>query len=693
MIFTNLSLAESVSFKSFKIKDLTRLQKKFKGDSDKLNSYRTIKSGNQKNLLDDNALYRRIYESLNSHYVSICQRQVDEILGNGFQIGKYNTPGFFWRQSFGEFSIFVTRNIAQGLGGEDRWIVTDEFNIIIEAEKMIGELADDGIIEISQEQMAAFAGVKFKRVYRYEHFADSYEAGLISDYGKLFMSFLTFNSDAIFNMSHNEFIQREDYLSLDIGGIVNYPVYTNGALSIYASAGALGKFERITTSDVHYTSDVAQKLIVSYENKKSTDIGIALQLKIDFLNLLRFTLFSYDFSYQHTVTERKYLMFEDDQVEVLKNSEVMLKKVREILAGKSSDEGLEEYILFKKKIVSERKKTGYEILLTKGQKSEDTKQTDVIEDNMEETFFTHSYEKIKNQYSLLGKIVPEIIHSLFMMDVNGRAIASDRKAVNIDYQSKRDIIKNKEILAINPNEEKLSITMQRDSYYKKTDGLTGKKNKSKIVKTLMTLTPADKEIADFFSNGNLKGPMKVNVVMQMGKKAVDHFHSLSINEFNNGISRLCHNYSSDDGSIESCMNNLNKVYMEYWDSFMNENITNDVKVYCQKKASKFRLFTSKKQRLKKCVTERFDKIGVKRSKIGIPLWKFKDVLIETNRYLSQLDDIYALFGRDNVFIHGSMVATTSKDLPFVNYFNQGIFEGTSVVDKYLSDITGLLPEN
>src|SRR5690606_6588698 len=99
-----------------------------------------------------------------------------------------------------------------------RYIVTDRFEITIEASKLFGELKSKGLISIAENQLAAYAGITFKRSYRYVHFADSYEDALVIDLQKLFLSFTMLRNHKYLELAPHEIIQREDYLSGQVGG-------------------------------------------------------------------------------------------------------------------------------------------------------------------------------------------------------------------------------------------------------------------------------------------------------------------------------------------------------------------------------------------------------------------------------------------------------------------------------------------
>jgi hypothetical protein len=64
------------------------------------------------------------------------------------------------------------------------------------------------------------------------------------------------------------------------------------------------------------------------------------------------------------------------------------------------------------------------------------------------------------------------------------------------------------------------------------------------------------------------------------------------------------------------------------------------------------------------------------------LAKFKDFLTKYYKRADSLDDLTALFGAENTFIHGQLKATTPQNAQFVTSFSTGQFRGLGVIDNF-----------
>ena len=289
----------------------------FKVDEEKLASQSRLRGFD---VSEESPLYDEILDYINTHSSNIAQRELDIIdQGRGLSvIGGMNHVGINFSKGFGTFSIELKREVAPDLFDDERWLVTDTFNIYIDASQVLNQLKSDEIIDISEKNLAAFAGLTFKRSYTQVHFAESYERALAFNLNKLFFSFRYFRDLNALNIEPQEFIKKEDSFSLQAGGVGTAPLTTG----LGAHFGALLKYQTLSTMTLQGIADDEQtfdgeRVRVSVEKEKSLNVGASAGLVADFMGILRMTLLRFDFQYELSETYKTYLSFSEDQLKII----------------------------------------------------------------------------------------------------------------------------------------------------------------------------------------------------------------------------------------------------------------------------------------------------------------------------------------------------------------------------------------
>ena len=236
-----VTAADLDSIQSFKVKNSKKLQKIFQTDK--------FLGGAGSHLDEQSPIYQEILGELKETYQEIGQRQADRI-ANGNRdlnlIRDLNTIGLSYQKSFVNFQIYVRRQLAPDLFDDTRWIVNDEFTIEVDASKLLGNLHEMKEIDINATNLGAYAGVTFRRTYKYIHFANSYQSGLTTKLDKLFLSFLKFRQLEFLSLDPYEILKKEDYLSFNAGGVISGPIYGN----ITGSIGAIAEYERLAKLNI-----------------------------------------------------------------------------------------------------------------------------------------------------------------------------------------------------------------------------------------------------------------------------------------------------------------------------------------------------------------------------------------------------------------------------------------------------------
>ena len=116
-----------------------------------------------------NFVYSSILGAISSSYTSIGQSQADAVLNDQgiFNLGSRSASGFTWQKPFGNFLVVVNRSLSPDLFDDSRWIVDDQLEIIIDAQSFLTQLSKDNKIKISDDSLAMYAGITFKRIFSF----------------------------------------------------------------------------------------------------------------------------------------------------------------------------------------------------------------------------------------------------------------------------------------------------------------------------------------------------------------------------------------------------------------------------------------------------------------------------------------------------------------------------------------------
>ena len=661
------------------------------------NAYSASGIANTVNPFDsNNSLYQQILDEMNAEYQTIGQREAKQVLQNGSTsiTGGLNSIGFNYTRPFIDFSIAVNRSLAPDLFDDKRWIVTDTFSIYIDASKVLGNLKDKKLIDISEKNLGAFAGIVFKRTYTWVHFAASYEEGLGTHFEKLFLPFTALAFNNIAKMQANEIVTKEDSISAEAGGLVTAPLYTTGVVSISGQAGMLAKFQQLTKVEVFSNPKSATQpqddIQISYDKTKSALAGVSLAIQADFLKILKITLLSYDFSYELSSSYKIYMDFKQvDLLEMLPTSPVAME-IQQVLKNREGDlDILAPYIISEEKKLAQTVNHKYNFLLLGGTKTSQTQQIEVTSEGKVKTFFRHYYEKIKYTEDLVSRLFASVIYAITNTEASAAKLASDTKRVTIEYDSEKNLLENHEDLNIedSTNTQKLSMSFTAEFMTKKSTGFGGKKYRDRAVYLLEHYSGVDPLAVTMVQSEHLRAPFLITGQYQVDTNGIRHLNALSVGEVFDNLSALCDEYPRTSffnfrNLFDNCRRSLQNDYIDYYKDLSHEKVTSTSIDQCESKAKKY-IFSSAKKRafLKDCLS----KITYKDRAdwVEIPLWQLKTF---TNNIVNNSNtkvDYYNLFGIQNVFFYGNFNAVTEDGRDFTTSFHEGAFKGLGVVDNYM----------
>jgi len=591
------------------------------------------------NWAEDNVLYQEIITELKNKYEKIGKEQADRLINSNLDIsiGQYNNIGFTWKKPFSQFSINVRRQVTPYLFDE-RWLVKDEFEIVIEATKLISNLKDLGVLDINEKQYAAFAGVTFSRVYRYSHFANSYLEGLTKRFDHLFFAFTKFRPEALLTLDPYDVLEKEDYLSAQAGGVINVPLYNVGYARITAQGGALVRFSRLShiwaqalASDE--VVDPTEKIRISSEKSKSVEVGVSAGVQADFLNLLRLTLLSYDFTYKYDEAYKTNLSFRMQDLIYMDASNPIGDEILTVLRGGKGDVSLlAPFIVSEETRINQMKKSRFILFLLGNTKTSNTERTQVVKNGIIRTYFEHNFEKMRFVQNPISRLLAAILNSIFKINPQIANLTSETKKVHIEYEDERDLLKAKDVLDVRLK-EKLSLAFDTDIYSYKTTGWFHKNFRKFASRKLASYRSLDNVISQKVLKEELVGPMEIHQKILLDQNGIANFHNMMKNKFLEIVERIC---DESEYESEGCVAEL---------------------------SGHFDLYNKGK------------KMGM------IPVVKLKKFMLSFSAITDKKNDFDKLFGEKNVFLYGEFSARTKSGVNFLTNFREGVFTDLGVVDS------------
>lgn len=646
-------------------------------------------------LSQENPVFRQVTDYFHQNSGSIAQDQIGTIRQNGgFQVvGGMNNIGISYSKGFGSFSVNLRRDVAPDLFSDTRWIATDQFDIYISASKLLGDLRDEQIIDITDQQMGLFAGITFKRSYTYVHYADSYEHAVAFNLDKLFFSFLNFRSKNFLQIEKGELLKKEDSLSYAVGGAANAPI----TAGVGAHVAALVKYDSLSYVTLQGVADdeVAYEgewLRVASEKSSKFTAEVGAGVVADFLGILQVSLLKYDFSYSLKQSYKFALSFKKDDRQLLADQTPVAAAVASILKHKSVDEGIiAPYLVSEEQRKELAKDSRYELLLFGGRKKAKTTQYKIKKGDTLFSFFSHNFEAASYRQNIASKLFGIIIKSFLKLSTIINNSEERSRSVNIQYRDSRNLIKSQEDLIVDEqsNQESISINFIRNYYaFKGSKG-----NRKELVGLLENFSGADPRVIDSVEAGLLDKSLTFYSKYSMTQDGVEFFNHLDVKTAYDIFDRMCSD-SRPKGFLgwlsslfSRCESSLKKEFDLYQVEWNTKKLTSSVYHSCEADMSQYRRahgwMSSRKKRafMARCTQELSRKSPEERDR-ELPVWRLAKFM---NRFLGKSESkvyYFQIFGLPNVHVYGQVSGTTGQGTPFVNYFHEGNFKGIDLVSNF-----------
>lgn len=634
-------------------------------------------------------LYRQINQYLIENRLKIEERYLSN-LRNPSIWGGMNHIGLRFSKGFGDFSIELKRDVAPDLFSDDKWLVTDTFEVVVDATKLLSRLKNEEAIEISEQNLALFAGVSFRRKYTYMHFSDSYEMALGFNLDKLFSGHNSFKKGAYLDLGPDEFIKREDSFSLQAGGLGTIPL-TSG---IGAHFGALIKYQNLATATVQGVtledeSYDGEKLRISAEKTKEFSVGAVTGVVADFFNILRLSLLKFEINYSLSESHKGYYSLSQQAIDEYKGNDHFHSNIQSLLSHKSYDKDLlKEFLVTEEERKTENLKTKYSLLLYGGHKQAETEQIDLTSQNQSKRFFRHNFSKSIYRDNIFSHLFSGVFKALLNlpMVVNQDEYRDD--FLRVEYESEKDLVKSKEDLRVTEGEEKLSMNF-KTSYFSYR---LKKKPKEKLIKLLDHFSGVDPEIVARIERGELSHSVNFESIFSIGKDGLEHMHNLSYQDVYAIIDKSCDAQRKKGlfdflkGLLKICERKLMRSYDRYNLERITKDYTNEAYELCSGdyqtyRKSKFWVSPRRKRLFfQSCMQQRLRK-SEKEVQGELPIWRLATLMKDFQDQVPSKLHYYELFGYANMHVHGELSGENEHGQSFFHNFREGMFKGLGVVSN------------
>ncbi|HXH31583.1 MAG TPA: hypothetical protein VNJ01_12265 [Bacteriovoracaceae bacterium] len=602
---------------------------------------------------EDSPLYQEIRRHLETAHQDIGLSEIRNIdrINQQFNLGSQNFSGFSWQKPFGVVQVYADRQVTPNLFGSN-WLVQDSFTLEIEATTFLERLNQAGGSFMDASEIGAFAGITFKRVYTYYHYAKSYNDGLRADFTKLFLPFVRFNQSGMEKMGHEEIMKREDNWTASAGGLIRTPPLYN----LSFSAGILSEASLKQTASIQSTltdNDSDHRFQVGVMSKKNLRAGLTLELQLDFFRLLQISLLRYDLNYEFTSGKELVLGITPKDWLHIKQDRPSGDEFKKILKGSASVSVLEPYVVRLEESSSRALESKGSVLIFGKVHKTKTEQIRVIKDQVVKVFYKSYSQSVKVVQNFVSRIFSAVVYKLIKLPMGATNAAMFSRQLTMEYEATHPQSVDPKVIRIEKSEQ-FSFVLTQSYQADSTDRWIDKKYRTGVINFVDFFTLLPKDYKTIIRNEQLKGPMTVESNVRVEKAGFDFLLGRNENNVFAQLAKVCGLTDASDWITPNIRNvMLNK------DQDDEDGCVKDLGL-------KFLDF-------KKDYTANLLKPSLAKFKI------FMDKYFVKTKNIRELAH---LFGEEHTFIHGTLTATKSTGDAFFTSFSSGEFRGLGVIDNF-----------
>ena len=598
-------------------------------------------------------LLEQIRHHLEGAHREIGLREVTQLdfLNRQFNLGTQNLSGFSWQKPYGVVHVYADRQVTPNLFGSN-WLIQDTFTFDIEATTFLEKTNEAGITNMSSAEIGAFAGLTFKRIYTYYHYANSYQEGLRADFSKLFLPFLKLNPNSISRMNHEEIIKRQDDWTVSAGGVISTPPYYGFSFS----GGILAQFayQNMVAVQHNQVQDLtAERIRLSTKSKTSATVGATLSLQLDFFKLLKLTIMNADLTYEYASAKELTLGMSSPEWQHVQTQAPQQRELQGLLNGFGQVSHLEKYVISLDEEDSSSLSSRGSLLVWGKLAKNKTEQIRVIKDNQVRIFFKSYAQNIRVVQNVFSRLFSAVIYKIFKLPMGTKNAALYNREIHLEYEATHPQASNPEIARIDHTEQ-FSFVLHQSYEASRTDRWVDQKFKNDLIWFIDTFTTLPKDYKTIIRSEQLKGPMLIETNLRIEKAGFNHLLEKPENGVFAQIAQVCGSRKISEWSEENSREQLLK-----------------------------KLQLGPEKCVKTIGSHFIDfKNDYKANQLKPSLAKFKTFLTKYFKRAENLEALSSLFGSNHTFIHGQLKATTNANSQFVTTFSSGQFRGLGVIDNF-----------
>ncbi|MEZ4872967.1 MAG: hypothetical protein R2827_12175 [Bdellovibrionales bacterium] len=552
------------------------------------------------------------------------QRQILYQRGQNFNLGVENYSGLTWQKPMGQYTLYADREVTPA-PNSDLWTVSDQLVIAINAQTFLREMGEAGLIDISEAQLGAFAGLQFHRVYEYKYFVQDYNSGIQQNFDKLLLGFLNFIQPRADLMGPNEVISKKDFMGFYAGALADIPLKYGLSLA----AGALVKSEKMSEIELKSLSEqdilrTGDFLKVRVEKSQLNSFGAEAGLKFDFFNLLKLTLLSFEYHLIQAKSQQTHLSFSTSDLHHFTSDTKITKSLADLMHLKKMDPVLFPFLDVKQFNATTEEIKNFKFFNSGTAKSQTSTQSQIYFPGEPEKYvINHKSSHLKYKKGWKGALWDMALQSSIGFDIFANYKYSHRKSASLEYERMSQ-------------SKNFSVEMIQEFFVYNTHEKT--KYKNKAMEFLEDFTYFPETIKNLIDSENLRGPLKIKVVMKIYPDMLFYVDTLQKSEVLDLILEVCGDHGRrNQAQARQCIKKLEKSYRNY--SFAKD--------------------------------------------VDQKLWQMKDFVTHANLYAPSITSIEKLFGASGIYISGSLKAKTNNNVDYKTYFERGTWSHPTPISSIL----------
>ena len=203
-----------------------------------------------------------------------------------------------------------------------------------------------------------------------------------------------------------------------------------------------------------------EQLRIQVEKTTGVEVGLRASLQVDFLKLLRFTLLSFDFSYELEHSYTTHLSFSTEELEEIEVDEELQRQIKNSFRyGHFDGRRYPHLVLATEESKKATMNSKYLLLLLGGIKDQATTHVEFKKDEMIHTFFKHYFEKTTFVQNFLSRFMSGVIKSLLGLGSSINNALSDVRRFELEYKSEENLLESKDKFKV--TKENFSMTIDR----------------------------------------------------------------------------------------------------------------------------------------------------------------------------------------------------------------------------------------